>query len=165
MFSTIFHTHMERYPEMQIQDIYKLAHQAAMGSGHAISDTATAAAWLDRELKEMGAGPIEPLIDPISPDGEIVRIHLRPFLSSGGDSKKLLDAFIRTGNEFYGKEDDLEALWDSATRSHFLPATDMDTFISQMKERAYPALHHSEQYNQLYKPAYRVVSRKYFSYQ
>jgi hypothetical protein len=83
----VLHAHIARYPAMQIQDIYKLVHQAAMGSEHAISSARGPRMWLERELAEMGSGPEETLIDPISGDGQIVRVHLRPFLARGGDPK------------------------------------------------------------------------------
>jgi hypothetical protein len=60
--------------------VYKLLHQAAMGSEHAAPEEALARAWLDRELSQMGPGPAEGVVDPISPDGEVVRVHLRPFV-------------------------------------------------------------------------------------
>ena len=74
----ILQDHLARYPKMQARDVYKLLHQAAMGSEHAVTDIASARAWLERELAEIGPGPAEPLVDPISPDGQIARIHLRP---------------------------------------------------------------------------------------
>ena len=83
MFASILHSHHERYPEMGIQDVYKLAHQAALGPGHAVGNPAGARDYLERELDDMGAGPVEPLFDPISADGELVRVHLRPYLEAG----------------------------------------------------------------------------------
>jgi hypothetical protein len=84
-----------RYPAIQIQDVYKLIHQAALGSEHAISNLDGARKWMERELAEMGAGSDEPVIDPISTDHQIVRIHVRPFVAQGGNPETLLDAFIR----------------------------------------------------------------------
>jgi len=165
MFTSILRSHMARYPEMQIQDVYKLIHQAAMGNGHAVPDPSTAREWLERELAEMGAGPVEPLADPISADGEMLRVHLRPYLSSVDNVEALLDAFIRTANAFAGKTETLEANWDSAVRTRLWPATVMNEFIVAMRAQNYPAVHHSEDYRQKYKPAYRVVRRKYFPYQ
>jgi hypothetical protein len=62
--------------------LYKLLHQAILGSGHAISDLEGARKWLERELTEMDSRYDETAIDPISPDGEIVRVHLRPIIAS-----------------------------------------------------------------------------------
>ena len=101
MIEKVLQDHISRYPALQIQDLYKLLHQAAMGSEHAVSDRGSVERWMTRELLEMGTGTAEPLIDPISDNGEIVRVHLRPYMSAGQDPVKLLDAFIRTANEHH----------------------------------------------------------------
>ena len=97
---TVLHAHFSRYPAMQIQDVYKLLHQAAFGSEHAISNPEGARQRLENELAEMGVGPDEPIFDPISADEQIVRVHLRPFIAQGGDPEMLLMAFIQTAEEF-----------------------------------------------------------------
>jgi hypothetical protein len=146
---------------MQIQDLYKLIHQAAMGSEHAISSAQAAREWLKRELAEMGPGPEEPMIDPISADGQIVRVHLRPFVEGGGDPETLLHAFLRTANEYRGDRQVLEEHWHAATDIRHFPPAELDEFIEAMRVRKYPAVHHSTEYERLYRPAYRVVWRKF----
>jgi len=158
IFETILRDHFARYPAIQVQDVYKLIHQAALGSEHAIADPKSAREWMERELAEMGPGPDEPVVDPISGDGEIVRVHLRPFIAGGGDSDALLDAFIRTANEFGGDKSMLESYWKIAMSMHFSHA-EMDAFIEPLRAQDYPAVHHSEAYEREYRPAYRVVLR------
>lgn len=156
-------SHLTRYPAMQIRDVYKLIHQAALGSEHAISNPEAAYAWLERELSEMGDGMDEPVADSISADGEIARIHLRPFLATGKSPKILFDAFLRTAKEYRGNVNTLEQYWKIAVtlcmRQSF-PVVDMDEFIQRMKVQEYSAAHHSDEYKKLYRPAYRVVWRK-----
>jgi hypothetical protein len=158
MIGTILHSHLSRYPAMQIQDVYKLLHQAAMGSEHAISHLESARNWLKRELAEMGEGPPEPLLDPISPNGKIVRVHLRPFVAAGHDPDVLLDAFIRTANEHHGDVRLLEQFWQVAIATPKFPSMEMEEFIRSMKADYYPAVHHSTEFEKLYRPAYRVVA-------
>jgi len=146
---------------MQIQDVYKLIHQAALGSEHSRHEPLEAKKWLERELQEMGTGLKEPIIDPISPNGEIVRVHLRPYISAGGDIGTLLNAFIRTGDDFRGDFKTLEAYWDYAVQTKLFSTSTMITYIQEMRTHNYPAVHHSSEYNQLYHPAYRVIRRKY----
>jgi hypothetical protein len=129
-----------------------------MGSGHAVTNPESARDWLVRELAEMGEGPTELLIDPISPDGRIARIHLRPFVAAGHDPDVLLDAFIRTANEYHGDVRLLEQYWQAAMATSKFPAVEMEEFIRSMKVRNYPAVHHSTEYEKLYRPAYRVVA-------
>lgn len=161
-------SHTSRYPGMQLRDVYKLLHQAALGSEHAISDAQSARNWLNRELSEMGAGPAEALMDPISPRGEMVRVHLRPFIASGGDPEQLFTAFIRTANEWRGDIQQLEKYWAavsrlaSESRVPFIRA-ELDDFIKPLREKGFPAVHHSPDYERLYRPAYRVVMKGYLN--
>ena len=157
----ILRDHLSRYPAMQIQDVYKLLHQSALGSEHAISNSEGARKWMERELAEMGSGIDEVTIDPISQDGQIVRVHLRPFVAQGGDSDSLLEAFVRTANEFQGDKNILEDYWMVATGIMQFSSTDMDEFIKSLREKDYPAVHHSSLYEKMYRPAYRVVLREF----
>ena len=158
-FETILRNHLVRYPAMQVQDVYKLIHQAALGSEHAIADPESARKWLERELAGMGVDSEEVTIDPISPDGQIVRVHLRPFVAQGGVPEALLDAFIRTANEFRGNQNALESYWKIATGIMHFSHEEMDEFIGPLRAQNYPAVHHSEAYEHAYRPAYRVILR------
>ena len=155
-----------RYPRLEARDLYKLAHQAALGSEHALTDVAGVRRWLEMELAEMGLGPAEPLLDPISADGGIVRLHLRPFVAEGGDPSALLDAFVRTAQEFHGSVETLRRYLRYAVKIDLggnLPFTveAMVHFFAHMETLGFPAAHHSDQYERAYRPAYRVVHRAY----
>jgi len=160
-FKIILQNHLARYPSMQIQDVYKLIHQAAMGSEHAVTNAAGARKWMERELAEMGAGPDEPMLDPISGDEQVARVHLRPFVSQGGNPASLLDAFVRTANKFRGSQQALEEYWEVASELLDHPASQLDGFIQSLRAQGYPAVHHSPEFERLYHPAYRVVWRKF----
>jgi hypothetical protein len=159
---TILTNQLQRYPLMQLDDLYKLIFQAAMGSEHAVPDREAAASYLQEELKRMGSGPEEPLIDPIAPDGRIVRVHLRPYLQSGEDPAMLLRAFLRTADRFQGSLEKLAAWWKDAIaviEEQQLPlqVEPSQAFFTRMAEMGFPAVHHSQAYLSAYKPAYRVV--------
>jgi hypothetical protein len=157
----VLRAHFMRYPSTQIQDVYKLIHQAAMGSEHATSSIEGARKWMERELAEMGAGSDEPVIDPISDDGQIVRVHLRPFVVQGGKPETLLEAFIHTANEYRGDLQALKNYWSIAAGMGYYSSTEMEDFIQSVQAQDYPAVHHSSEYERLYRPAYRVVWRKF----
>ena len=155
-----------RYPQMEIQDLYKLLFQAVMGSEHAISSLDAARSWLKRELENLPEGPDEPTIDVISPDDSIVRVNLRPFIQSGGDPSSLLDAFIRTANEYRGTRELLWLYWSFAERlaeAGELPfkQDDMQAFYKRVEEGGFPAVHHTSRYEEAYRPAYRVIKQEY----
>jgi len=135
-----------------------------MGSEHAISSLEGARNWMERELAEMGAGPDEPIMDPISEDGQIVRVHLRPFVAGGGAPETLLDAFIRTANEYRGDAQVLKNYWNIATGIGYYSLAEMDDYIQSMQAQNYPAVHHSLKYESLYRPAYRVIWRKFIGF-
>jgi hypothetical protein len=114
--------------------------------------------WLERELADMGEGASEPLVDPISHDGNIVRVHLRPYVAAGHNPRDLLEAFIRTANNHRGEAQLLEQYWQNAVTSAVFPVHEMNVFFSTLKSRSFPAVHHSPEYERLYRPAYRVIS-------
>jgi hypothetical protein len=159
-------SHLTRYLAMQVQDIYKLLHQAALGSDHAVLDPDTARRHLERELVEMGEGPSEPLLDLISPNGQLARIHLRPYVRVGKDAQALLKAFIRTANEWRGSVATLRAYGKAAAQwSEFeswpIRRAEIETFFAKMEGLNFPAVHHSAIYADLYRPAYRVVAKRF----
>jgi hypothetical protein len=155
-----------RYPRWALEDLYKLVHQAATGSEHAVIDEAHARVWLTRELADLRSGPDEPLLDPISADGSIVRVHLRPFARLGLDSEVLLAAFLRTGKEFRGSTERIEESFSEAARLArggllAFGETDVRSLIARMKSVGFPAVHHSAVFEAAYHPAYRVVARAF----
>lgn len=165
-FAAIALAHVARYPAMQLEDVYKLAHQACLGSEHAVRDRAQAERWLARELAQLGDGPREPTIDPIAPDGGIVRVHLRPFLAAAGDATDLLDAFVRTANGFRGSHERLRSSWatvEGLVEDGSLPfsRSDARAFGRRMADAGFAAVHHSAAYGAAYRPAYRVVARAF----
>jgi hypothetical protein len=140
-----------------------------MGSEHAVSDEQGVRARLESELTTMGAGPQEPLVDPISPSGEIVRVHLRPYLGARHDPEQLLEAFLRTAYEVRGSTERLRRDWQAAERMvlagqlPFAPDEDMSRFMQCKERQGFPAMHHSRIYERSYRPAYRVVARTFLN--
>lgn len=169
-FLAILETHLIRYPEIQLVDIYKLIHQASLGSEHAVRDYEQARGWLEQEIASLGTGPDEPIFDPISPPGDLLRIHLRPFLRQGGDLQRLLRAFVRTTNEYRGSIERLREFWQAvellAEEGRMKNSVDeVHAFWTEMEARNFPALHHSPVYQERYRPAYRVVARKFLPFE
>ena len=157
---------VRRYPRLQIEDLCKLLHQASMGSEHAVSDEDGVRAWLQQELAVMGDGPEEPLVDEISPTGDIVRVHLRPYATAGRDPQGLLHAFLRTAREYRGSTEQFRKYGEVAeamATSGLLPFEpgQITEFMRRMEDEGFPAVHHSDTYGRLYQPAYRVVARRF----
>lgn len=155
-----------RYPLMQVQDLYKLIHQACMGSEHAVTDVAAARAMLEREVNELGDGPPEHAVETISPDGRIVRVHLRPYVRSGADLTLLLEAFVWTARGYRGSVERLRrygvyAAQMAGAGGLAFASAEVEAFFEAMEAQVYPAVHHSKAYQEAYRPAYRVVDQEY----
>ena len=165
-FRQILSNQVVRYPQLQLQDLYKLIYQAAMGSEHAIQDMDAARHYLESELNGLGEGLEEQTLDPISPDRRIVRINLRPYIAEGGDPSMLLTAFIRTANEYKGIWAHLRQYWSYVERmamAEELPFSqdEPERFFVKMEAEGFPVVHHSVAYRAAYHPAYRVIARDF----
>ena len=163
MFEKILHTHFERYPTMEIADVYKLIHQSVMGNAHFFQDPKLAKEALLNEIAEMGDGPSEPLLDPISLVGDILRVHLRPYMAKTNDIQPLLDACLRSAEASAPRTDLLESFWMCAIQTQLWEVSEMDKFFAKMRDQGYPSVHHSEEFKRKFKPAYRVLKREYFN--
>jgi hypothetical protein len=155
--------HFERYPRMQLDDIFKLLHQAALGPGHAVKDADVARAWLAKEAAELGAGPVEPEKDIISPDGRLARVHLRSWLAAGRSLDDLNRAFVETANNYPPSRERLEkfcgCLGDLAGAGGIpFAQPEVVAYFDRIAQASYPVVHHSKMYTDAYKPAYRVVA-------
>jgi hypothetical protein len=92
---------VEKFPELEVQDLYKFLHQAAMGSEHAVKDSASTAKWMEDEIAGLDMNKDDALIDTLSPDGRIVRVNLRPFLKEGYNPNQLLKSFSRKAERIF----------------------------------------------------------------
>jgi hypothetical protein len=155
--------HLQRYPLMELTDLYKLLHQAALGAGHAIGDPAQARAALRSECATLDAGDREPMTDPISPDGQLARIHLRAYLAAGHDVDALADAFVATPQLHPGAPDKLAkfcACLGDLADSGALPfsRSAVSEYFDAVAAQGFPVVRHSQRYRAAYRPAYRVVA-------
>jgi hypothetical protein len=164
--AALIRTHVKRYPTIEIQDVYKLLHQAVFGPGHAITNQRATRDWLERESELLIPVYDEALLENIHPQGQIVRVHLRPYLAARGNLEKLLDGYIRSSAVVQGDIATMAAWWDIFRRmtegsgplaSRFSARTVSLVGRTRASEN-WPASHHSPAYDQTYKPAYRVLT-------
>jgi len=149
---------------MQPVDIYKIIYQGTMGTGHFISDENSARSYLLREIAEIPANNTIPLFEFVSPDSNMLRVNLARFKSDNGDVEALFRAMLLSAKQFSPSQNALEnglnAVFQlAAHRKIPLAENEWIDFIAKMKSLNYPTPHHSPQYNQLYHPAYRVITR------
>ncbi len=165
--SALIQTHVARYPQSELLDVYKLLHQATFGPGHAIASKKAAREWLEQEVALLVPPSQEPLIENIHPDGQIVRLYLRPYLEQGGKVNPLLDAFVRSAEQVRPDAALMARRWGVFAAACAAGAAWTRRFdrhevvlFSRVREReAWPAVHHSPAYETTYHPRYRVLTR------
>ena len=155
-----------RYPQMQIQDVYKFAHQASLGNAHFAADEARAAKYLLSELHALRGEGSDPLCEPLEPSGRVVRLHLRPYGRSGGLPEDLVTAMLQTAHSFESSTKRLERYWayaEAAAAKGALPfpVEEMRAYFSARADEGHPAVDHSQRFLMVYRPAYRVVMRRH----
>ena len=151
-------THAKRYPLMQPRDAVKLIYQNEFGGGHLIRDEEACLNYLRREYATLEKDPTALLYEDIG--NGIVRVNLaavreedleqlgQDFIASAAKHKGTLDSFLNK----------LEVLQTLTTEGVF--AFDLDalnTYLSEYEAAGYPAVSHSPEYRQAYKPAYRII--------
>jgi hypothetical protein len=158
---------IKKHPNSRVEDIYKFIHQASFGSEHAVKDKQAVRKWMENEIANLDSSNHDELMDHLSQDGKLVRINLRPFLKKGYDPNLLLNAFIRTANNYKGSVENFKSYWKAAkelakTKKFTFTAEEMSSFFEEQSKKGFPAVHHSTEYEAEYKPAYRVIDLQYF---
>ena len=164
------HSAIERqlvtYPESTLQDIYKSFYQEHFGSGHIISDTASARRYLMRELSEMGETQ-SPYFEPTGCQGDYVRVYLSAVADSRITAEQLLDAFVRSAKSRQKPVVSWMEKWQaiiSIIQANKIELEGFETDLPLLTEAARnsQAVHHSRRYNEAYHPHYRIVERSIF---
>jgi hypothetical protein len=160
--------HQRLRPHLQVQDVYKLLYQANFGVAHLLTDTAEVRKYLLDELASMDTTIHgEQLIERISPTDEIVRVNLRHFKRQQLDSENLVAAMFLSASETKPDTDEFYHDWNefSGLVQYGLlefPTKALGEWNARVTAGNLEPVHHSEQYMEFYKPAYRVVRRVVF---
>ena len=156
------------YPHSTLQDIYKSFFQDNFGPGHAVLDTAQAAAWLHGELAKVERLDV-PLYEPTGCNANYYRVSLAAIASGKLQADALLSAFLRSVRAVQPSE--VEAWvqkWEQiesviAAMELPLPNYDADAAaIKEMLSKGHYAVHHSSLYNEHYAPHYRIIAKDIF---
>ena len=159
----ILREHAKRYPLMQPTDAVKLIYQNEFGGGHLIRDEQACLNYLRREYASVEKDPTVPLYEDIG--NGIIRVNLaavkpedleqlgRAFIDSAAKHKGTMDRFLNK----------LEVLRKLANEGVFNFDTNaLNAYLSEYEAAGYPAVSHSPEYRQAYKPAYRIIRKAYF---
>ncbi len=157
---------MDNYPEARLQDIYKSFYQDHFGPGHMITDTATVRRYLYSELSGNDVSWVG-YYEPTGCEGRFVRVFLNTIADSLITAEELLDAFIRSANEFQEPKTEWITEWSEIVqtiRENWIYVEGFEEDEPKLTEAARnnQAMHHSRAYNDAYNPHYRIVRRDIF---
>lgn len=162
-------SHANRYPQMGIQDAYKLLYQGSMGSEHLLDSVEEFEGDLLAEWENLEGDDRIPIWENIRPDGQIVRFYLAPYKARGGQTSQLLTMCYWSSTLFEGNLDDLKTSWETLVRichekrwNKFSP-DEIAEFDHWLKKYQFPPVHHTEAYRKAYHPSYRLLQRKFLS--
>lgn len=167
---TLLNLHFSWYPLMELRDVYKLLFQGVMGAEHLMPSREEYTRYLEGEFTPLQPDPAERLLEPVRPDGVLFRLNLRPYKARQEGIGQLIPYLLETANVVTGTKSQLQSMWAEFTRlcrEGQIPqfdAASIDQFNRWLEGIDYPALHHSESYGRLYKPAYRLIAGKFTTY-
>ena len=158
-----------KYPEATLQDVYKSFYQERFGPGHMIPNVENARNYLMSEM-EQAADNTGDYFEPTGSEGKYVRIYLNAVSDGKISAQQLLDAFVESANNVEPRSDKWADQWANIVKvieEKQLPVKMNDELKQLLKECSEKdeAVHHSEAYNQAYRPHYRIVERNIFEQQ
>lgn len=155
--------HLQKRSGMGLQDVYKLLYQGILGPEHIIDSAEHFIVRLRSEWENLPKGPVESLVELVHPDGKLVRINLRPYRTAGGSLEQLTDVCLETSRHNFQSVIGLQDVWSQLARffieNHLYGFTNQDVlnYTRWLQENDFPTVHHSDNYRQIYQPAYRLV--------
>jgi len=162
-------SHLNRYPDMEVQDVYTLIYQGAMGAGYYSADGDGFEERLVEEFEETKEDEKKPLWETIRPDGELVRVNMSALKARGGQPQALSTLCLWTASIFQGDEQDLMDGWTTFwhvcqdNRLSKFPEVEIVKFDEWIKKNKYPSTHHSVVFRKAYDPHYRLVRREFLN--
>ena len=177
---TAVRNQLELYPEMTLQDLYKAFFQAELGPEHILADTTAAGEYLDYELMstvnsqqstENGetSSMSNVLYEPVGADSAFFRVHLCAVQQGKITRDELFSAFVdgalRDRMPNLDKWADKWKMIESVIKKMDLNLENYDKdkeMIGSILSSGNYAVHHSEKFNKLYHPHYRIVRKDIF---
>ena len=154
--------HFQAFPQLQVEDVFKYLFQSSFGCEHLVSNQQAVLAYIKREYETVSKTAV-PLVEPL--DGAYSRVHLS-CLNEGLSPQTLARLFVLSAQkEKDGKlllEEKIEVAKE-LIKSGSLPL-DADVFeekLASWRSFGFSAIHHSEVFREVYKPAYRVIANRY----
>lgn len=151
-----------RCPAVTVQDVYKMFYQAVFGVRHLLQDRRGARKYLQSEYDAVAAAD-RPLLEPLSADGEVVRIDLEACKFRGLDLDRLFLAMTESAEAIGGTAQEFAAYWRAFTE--LIERGDLPYSPAEAREWGQRVpdderpVHHSAAVEESCRPHYRVVKR------
>ena len=158
---------VQHYPELKIRDVFKYLYQSSFGCEHMVSSLDGAIDWIRKEYDSVSDGSAgDGTLDPL--DGGYVRVHL-DWLDRGLSAETLGKLFYLSAKTEEDGKNELERKLDVAldmTQKGELPFgfEEFRQEVDAWKAKGCPAVHHSEEFREIYHPAYRLVAEQYVKF-
>jgi len=161
--SKLIYLELQRFPQAELIDIYKLFHQDYFGPGHFIVNKKGIISYLITELDNMHDKDEQPLNQDISCLNSFVRVDIR-WISQGYISvDDLAEMFWKSSVEKLDQPIAWHLHWqkiyEMLHKEHPDFNCDNADQISNYAQKE-KALHHSDIYRKVYRPHYRIISKK-----
>ena len=159
---------LQQYPKSTLKDLYKNFFQDVYGPGHLVNDTASAGAYLRKELAGMrhSTGAI---CEPTGREGNFYRVNLSVIKENQIGYETFFDAFVRSVNgikpmpvrEWAVQWEQIQKVIDKMN----LQLDDYEAdklFIRSNLDKGEFVGHHSKAFEANYTPHYRIISKEVF---
>lgn len=159
--SNLIINHLKLRPLALPGDIYKLLYQGVFGVGHIISDHAWEVIVEEAGRIDLDDHINDPLFEPVSPDGSMVRVNLRQYINRGGNLETLFNV-MKESAKVQGEQEVFLDYWRqfkelvNEGKLEF-SLRDIQSLDKVIKRDGVRPMHHTEAYREAYYPAYRVV--------
>ncbi len=155
-------SHLEKYPQMELQDFVKLICQNEFADGHMAGDAGKSLILIKQEMMEANPAVGEKLFFPIG--NGLFRLNLGVAKLQGIPAEAIYDAFLKTAcanrGEMKSFDEKLGVLSRLAGEGS-LPFSEEDLriWLSDYRRQGCPSVGHSEKYRLAYHPHYRITAR------
>lgn len=160
--------HYEKYPNMQIDDMYKLIYQNEFAGGHLITNENESLCHLTNEFYKIKDKHYSNCVSEDIGNG-LSRLYLTALSDSEIKISTINKFFINTANSHKGNVKNFEnklAVLLECCKQNILPFdyNEASGFINHCKDEGYLHISHSEKYRKCYRPSYRVIKNEFIEY-
>ena len=154
--------HCEKYPLLQMRDLFKYVYQSAFGCEHLVSSAEAVTDYLRKEYETMPPGTnktVEAL------DGDYSRVGLG-LIGEELSAERLAELFCLSAKaEPEGRErlEEKLGIIRELIYEGKIPfsISELESLLDEWRSAGYPAIRHSEAFRKAYHPAYRVIANEY----